>query len=118
MIIFDVAMQDSLTLALITYLAEMRLVFVAKWQIKTLDDGHPDVNSAVNKLSDFKQALNLNFLNCHMGMIAVLSLGGLLGETYYKRNEQHSEPKYVVIRLFRPRGYSQIVKYQASLVLV
>ena len=30
MIVFDVAMQDSLNLALITYLAEMGLVFVAK----------------------------------------------------------------------------------------
>ena len=117
MIVFDVAMQDSLNLALITYLAEMGLVFVAKWQIKTSDDGHPDVNSAVHQRLDFKQALNLNFLNCHMGMIAVLSLGGLLEETYYKRNEKHSEPKYVVIRLFRPQGYSQIVKYLVPLVL-
>lgn len=99
------------------YLAETGIVFVAKWLTSTLGDGHSDSSSAANQLWDFQQAQNLNFLNCQTETIALFYLIGWLGGTNYKRNKKHTVPKYVVIRLFRPQGYSQIQKCLALLAL-
>lgn len=109
-IALEAATQDVLDLALMLYLAEMGLVFVVKWQTKTLEDRHPDFNSTANGLWGFEQGLNLNFLDC-------LSHGDNCSwrtawrDIWWKEwKAQWTQPKYVVIRPLGLQGYSQRVK--------